>query len=64
MTNLEKFIEVMNTAFDAKFKPENMELKCCPCGTLKKFNHACRHFKCDGCKRWWHKEYKIPGKEV
>ena len=57
MTNLEKFIGVMNQTFNARFKPENMKLECCPCGALKKPGFACDHFKCDGCKRWWHKEY-------
>ena len=62
MTNLDKFIEVMNTTFNAKFKPENMELKCCPCGTLKKPKYACSHFKCEKCEAWWHKEYEEPKK--
>ena len=63
MTNLEKFIEVMNKTFDAKFKPENMELKCCPCGTLKKQRYACSRFKCEKCELWWHKEYQEPKRE-
>ena len=62
MTNLEKFIEIMNDTFNAKFKPENMELQCCPCGTLKKPKYACDHFECGKCERWWHKEYKDPKK--
>lgn len=63
MTNMEKFIEVMNETFNAKFKPENMKLNCSPCGTLKKFEHGCKRFKCGGCKRWWDKEYVDPRKE-
>jgi len=61
VTNLEKFIEVMNQTFNARFKPENMKLGCSPCGALKKPGFACDHFKCDGCKRWWHKEYHPVG---
>lgn len=61
MTNLEKFIAVMNSTFDAKFKPQNMQLECCPCGALKKKGFACYHFRCDGCKRWWQKEYHPVG---
>lgn len=60
MTNLEKFIEVMNNTFDAGFKPERMNLTCCPCGLLKKPEYACHFFHCEGCKRWWHKEYADP----
>ena len=60
MTNLEKFIEVMNNTFDTGFKPERMNLTCCPCGVLKKPEYACRFFHCEGCKRWWHKEYADP----
>jgi len=42
LTNLEKFIEVMNNTFDAGFKPEHMDLTCSPCGLLKKSEYACR----------------------
>lgn len=58
MTNLEKFIEVMNATFNAKFKPENMKLQCCPCGALKKAEYACKHFNCLGCEGWWYKEWE------
>ena len=61
MTNLEKFIEMMNKIFNARMKPENMELHCSPCGTLKKYNHACKIFSCEKCKAWWHKEYHPVG---
>ena len=64
MTNLEKFIEVMNSTFNARFKPENMKLACVPCGALKKSEYACDRFKCDSCKKWWGKEYEDPGKRV
>ena len=46
MTNLEKFIEVMNETFHARFTKENLARYACDC------------FKCEGCKRWWDMEYK------
>ena len=58
MTNLEKFIEVMNETFHARFTKENMKLRCSPCGALKLARYACDCFKCEGCKRWWDMEYK------
>lgn len=57
MTNQEKFIEVMNDVFDAGLTMENMRKCCSPCGGLKKFEYACKDFSCNGCKRWWDKEY-------
>ena len=63
MTNLEKFIEVMNETFHARFTKENMKLRCCPCGALKIARYACDRFKCEGCYRWWGKEYKPRGRE-
>ena len=57
MTNLKKFIEVMNKTFNDRFKPGNLILECIPCGALKKPGFACDHFKCDSYKRWWQKEY-------
>ena len=63
MTNLEKFIEVMNTTFDAGFTPENMKLGCSPCGTLKKPEYACEGYECEKCKKWWRKEYSNDGKK-
>lgn len=60
MTNLDKFIEVMNATFDAHFKPENMVLMCTPCGVLKQGRHACNHFNCLSCESWWRREYKPP----
>lgn len=57
MTNQEKFIEVMNEAFNAGFTKENMIKDCSPCGILKYYDHACAKFSCDGCHELWDKEY-------
>ena len=58
MTNLDKFIEVMNDTFNAGFTKENMVLICSPCGSLKRYQYACEKYKCEECNNWWHKEYK------
>ena len=58
MTNLEKFIEVMNTTFNAGFTKDNMKLKCSPCGVLKK--SACIGFNCTDCNAWWNKKFDTP----
>lgn len=62
MTNIEKFIEMMNKTFDAGFTKDNMKLMGSPCGTLKKSEYACDMYDCDRCKEWWHREY-IPPKQ-
>ena len=64
MTNQEKFIEVMNTTFGAGFTKENMNKSCSPCGAMKELNQACSSFTCDGCKRWWDKEWVNPSAEI
>lgn len=58
MTNLEKFINVMNTTFNARMTEENLNLYCTPCGMLKKHDHACKIFDCDKCEAWWQKEWR------
>jgi hypothetical protein len=63
MTNLEKFIEIMNDTFDAGFTPENMVLRCSPCGRLKEFEYACRDYSCEKCMNWWRKEYVAHNRE-
>ena len=63
MTNIEKFIEVMNDTFDAGFTPENMVLVCSPCGRLKEYEYACKDYDCEKCKEWWYREYEEPQKE-
>lgn len=58
MTNKEKFIQVMNETFDAGFTLENFDKESCsPCGAFKKFDDACVKYNCEGCKKWWEKEY-------
>lgn len=57
MTNQEKFIELMNEVFEAGFTKENMVKICSPCGALKKREFACDAFSCEGCMKWWDKEY-------
>lgn len=61
MTNKEKFIEIMNSTFDAGLTEENIISRCSPCG-LMKFG-ACRLFSCDKCESWWDKEYICKSKE-
>jgi len=67
MTNLDKFIEVMNEYFDAGLTKENLQVKgglnryCTPCGLFRK--GACRSFSCSGCAGWWKKEWKPKGEE-
>lgn len=58
MTNLEKFIEVMNITFDAGFTKDNMKLKCSPCGVLKEPEFECNTLHGEECRAWWNKEYK------
>ena len=57
MTNAEKFIEVMNATFGAGFTLDNLVRECSPCGALKICDMGCDTFTCDGCHRWWNKEY-------
>ena len=64
MTNAEKFIEIMNQTFDAGFTTENLTAHCSPCGTMKDFDVGCGRFECEGCRRWWEKEYKPPSSEA
>lgn len=62
MTNLEKFIEVMNETFNAKLTKENLQVRsyasgfCTPCGIFRA--GACKSFSCEGCADWWEKEWK------
>lgn len=69
MTNKEKFIEIMNQTFNAGFTQENFAPAkngscpvassagiCSPCGFYK--DRACLSYTCDGCQKWWDKEYK------
>ena len=58
MTNLEKFIEVMNDTFNSGFTKDNMKLKCSPCGVLKNELAACVNLDCKECRAWWTEEYK------
>ena len=58
MTNLDKFIEMMNSTFGAKLTPEKMKLKCSPCGILQWQQYACDQWDCEKCKGWWHKEWR------
>jgi len=58
MTNLEKFIEMMNKTFNARMTKKNLEMSCSPCGTLKKFECGCSIFDCSKCEAWWDKEWK------
>lgn len=64
MTNIEKFIEIMNDTFDARFSIMNMQRICSPCGALKIEEFACNKFECEKCKAWWYREYEEPQKEV
>lgn len=72
MTNKEKFIEVMNQTFDAGFTKGNFvpnstfpnpiwdSAMCTPCGFYQA--GACEDYTCEGCKKWWDKEYKEANK--
>ncbi|WP_300685463.1 hypothetical protein [Acutalibacter sp. 1XD8-36] len=57
MTNMEKFIEVMNATFNAGFTKENIKKECSPCGALKQYESGCAEYSCKGCATWWDKEY-------
>ena len=62
MTNKEKFIEVMNDTFGAGLSLDNMVVNpCSPCGTYR--SGACDQFVCDGCRRWWDKQYVDPSEK-
>lgn len=67
MTNKEKFIEVMNQTFDAGFTKENFvpngvfskpwdSAMYTTCGFYRA--GACMDYTCEGCEKWWDKDYK------